>query len=290
MSKLLFKLYSFFNRSSAVNQYYFFLPNIGNGFDSEIHITNYFQNTTSPALCNLSVCLYKFDFKDHCWELIDKLDFNEYGFLIISSRKYGKKIGDLVVASLHKQDEALRKFSDALPTSSVKKNDFSPHAVRCRLVFKKRGAVSSYMADYPKNMTYIQKGSAFSYGHLLSHQHKYGRTIVIFVSISNKNLSDHSTIKLFDVSSCKVIHAQKIISNKANFFLINNIHLHKKSIALITQGLSGIPIYLSEFVNKDGIVFLSCEHSHPPAEYFFSNSNQNQINLKKSWFEKLLKI
>jgi hypothetical protein len=290
LNNFLFKLYSFFKKNALTNKYYFFLPNIGHGFTSEIVVTNYSQNSSSPQrFDNLFIALHTFDQKSKTWNLIRELRFDKCGVIIITSDKYTKKEGDLLVVSLHEFGQILPKKSAYLPVSDIKKNDFSPHSVRCRLLFKKNSAFTSYMAEYPKRMTFIKNGSAFSYGHLLANQNPLASTLILFVNISDLNLNFNGAfMKLFDVSTGNAIFSNKILPNMANVHWIENKKINKKSLALISQGLSGIPIFISEYKSPLGKVRLSCEHSHPPSEYFFSNPIQNQTLLKKNWFKKLL--
>jgi hypothetical protein len=290
LNNFLFRLYCFFKKNTFINQYYFFLPNIGHGFTSEIIITNYSQNSTKPEnFINIFIALHIFDSNTNIWKLIDKVNFNKQGIAIISSKKYTKNQGDLVVASLHKANQILTNKSTYLPHSIIKKNDFSPHTVRCRLLFKKNRSFSSYMSEYPKKMTSIINGSAFSYGHLIAHQCNLAYTLILFVNISDKTSSaDNAFMKLIDVNSGKIIFSNKIFPNKANICFIKNSKIKQKPLALVTQRLSGIPIFISEYKNILGKTRLSCEHSHPPSEYFFSNSLLSQTLLKKNWFKRFL--
>jgi hypothetical protein len=290
MIRLVYNFYSFIKRNSTDNKYYFFLPNIGHGFTSEIIITNYSQNSTKPEnFKNLFIALHFFDPNTNLWMLIDKVNFNRQGIAIISSKKYTKKEGDLVVASLHKAKQTLANKSKCLPDSSIKKNDFSPHSVRCRLLFKKKGSFSSYMSEYPRKMTSILHGSAFSYGHLIAYQSNLAYTLIVFINITDTNSSiENAFMKLIDVNTGKIIFSNKIFPNKANICFIKNSKIKQKSLAFVTQKLSGIPIFISEHKNSLGKIRLSCEHSHPPSEYFFSSTLQYQTLLKKNWFKKLL--
>lgn len=277
-------------RNSGVNQYYFFLPNIGNGFTTEIAITNHSQNSISPEKFDrLLIAIHSFDQKRNIWVLLDKLKFDSEGVTIISSKKYTKKEGDLAVASFHDENQKLNHVSSSLPMSSIKKNDFSPHTVRCRLSFRKQGCFSSYMSEYPKKMTFMKSGSSFSYGHLLSNQNSLSSTVVAFINISDIKIESlNQTMKLIDIDAGKIIFSEKILPNKANIHFIKNNKIKGKSLAFVTQGLSGIPIFISEYKNKFGEMRLSCEHSLAPSEYFYENALPNQKNLKANWFKKLL--
>lgn len=277
-------------RNSGVNQYYFFLPNIGNGFTTEIAITNHSQNSISPEKFNrLFMAIHGFDHKRNIWVLLDELKFNPEGVAIISSKKYTKKEGDLAVVSLHNKNQILKHTSTSLPMSSIKKNDFSPHSARCRLSFKKQGSFSSYMSEYPKKMTFMKGGTSFSYGHLLSHQNSLSSTVIVFINISDVKIEAlNQTMKLIDIDTGKIIFSEKILPNRANVHFIKNNKIKKRSLALVTQGLSGIPIFISEYKNKFGEMRLSCEHSLAPSEYFYGNALFNQKNLKTNWFRRLL--
>lgn len=290
MIKIIFKIYSFLIKNSGTNQYYFFLPNIGNGFTSEILITNHSQNSTAPEkFIDLFIALHAFDHKLNVWKLVDKVKFNASGIIKISSKKYTKNKGDLVVASIHKINQIMHEFSSSLPQSDIKKNDFSPHSVRCRLLFRKEESFSSYMSEYPKKMTFVKNGSAFSFGHLLSHQDSLASTTIAFINISDTEvLSPNTYMKLINIETGKTILTKKIFNNKVAVHTLRNNKIKNKSLALITQGLAGIPIYISQYRNKLGQLRISCEHSHPPSEYFFENAAFNQKNMKINWFKKLL--
>jgi len=253
-------------------------------------ITNHSQNSTIPETFKyLSIALHTFDHKVNLWRLVDKVNFSTNGIAVITSKEYCKKKGDLIVASIQNINQKIDKYTSILPDCSVKKNDFSPHTVRCRLLFRKQGSFSSYMSEYPKRMTLIKSGSAFSYGHLLSHQNKLASTLIIFVNICNENIKNSNQyIKLIDVISNRTIFRKTISANKVTVQSIKNNKIKNKSLALVAQGLSGIPIYISEYKDRSGRLKLSCEHSHPPTEYFFNNSIQNQKTLKNNWFKKLI--
>jgi len=285
--KLTYKIASILRKTKGQGQCYFMLPILGDLLNSEVFLTNSVQNTTKPFhFKNIIAVAHIYDHTKSKWMNLRSFNFDESGCLIIKSSYFSLPIESLVVISIQKNNFDLSASLQNLPDSFIKKNDFSPHTIRCRLAFYKRKAYSSYMSEYPSKMTFIPHGSSFSYGHLLKHQVGMIYSFIAFVNISRLNLSQNGVIRILDIDSGEVIFLGEAIKNKVNLIKVDAREFKKKNLALFVDGMVGVPIYISAFKNSRNDLELSVEHSHPPAEYFFNEANKYQNILKKCWFNK----
>lgn len=285
--KLAYKIASILRKTKGQGQCYFMLPILGDLLNSEVFLTNSVQNTTKPFhFKNIIAVAHIFDHTKSNWKNLRSFNFDDSGCLIIKSSYFSLPIRSLVVISIQKNNFDLSANLENLPDSFIKKNDFSPHTIRCRLGFYKKKAYSSYMSEYPSKMTFIPSGSSFSYGHLLKYQAGMIYSYIAFINISRLNLSQNGTMRVLDIDSGEPIFLGGSIKNKVNLIKVDAHDLKNKNLALFVDGMVGVPIYISVFKNSRNDFELSVEHSHPPAEYFFNEANKYQNILKKCWFNK----
>lgn len=283
-----YKFYERIRKFFIDDQCYFFLPLIDE-YDTSLSLTSIVQNSTKfYKFKNLFARVWFFDKRNNYWINLTNFNFNNKNVLEIFSKDFTKYQGKTNLLLIAIDNSVRHKYSRNMPSSFIKKIDFSPHTIRGKHSFIKNNISSGYMGEYPKKMTKIRSGNAFSYINMFHSQPLKSKSTIIFINFS-EHYHEEGRLLVVDLDENRVIFSKKTYSNETCSISLKNKIFFGKKIALFSLGHVGIPIYINEYgANKKKT--LSVEHSHPPSEYFFSDIYKHQAILKTNWLKKYEKF
>jgi len=130
-----------------------------------------------------------------------------------------------------------------------------------------------------------QNGTLLSFGPFL----QYGKDIenyLIFLNVENSAATRTAEIEIYTANRLNLKGKFTVRNNSSNIIALNDLELNKDDLLLVMcKKMAGIPLYFSRTI--DG-VYMSLEHSHPPASFVVhGNRWEAQKLLKKNWFNKV---
>lgn len=155
---------------------------------------------------------------------------------------------------------------------------------RANLRILSKSSATSYMGDYPGNMTIKNKGSFVSISPMIQKGDSV-QTDLIFVNITSKPERPRATLKIATIKGRRVIGTIEVNTNAVSRACLND-YSTSEPYYIYSDEIFGIPIYFSYNSGKN---LLSMEHTHPPVEYLFSKNRYNFIReMKQYWLRKTL--
>ena len=213
--------------------------------------------------------LFQAKIKSNSWifEKIDSNQANYKGDFIILDNLDNERIfflaNDNEIQKLNKNElSEINNFTDTFP------------AFRSNLkIYLENGGFSSYQSEYPFDMI-EKKGSILTPISTLLNLNA-DKNYLIFKNIYKDPIKEQFNGYFIDIENKKILNEIKFFTNTTNHVEVEK-SLIKPEIYLCTRNYLGIPIYLSI---KDK--HLSCEHTHPPHEYFFGKNKFKNVKTLK---------
>ncbi len=268
---------------------YQFLIGLGDGITSELTLSKVVSNQCDivPFSIAYKVGVYTQDSQSTEWVKVDERIFGRSIFLSFSSKDYNLNDGEIAVIVPVPIGTNLNQLTNTLPPPIFRKMDRSPVNERGMVRFVRDGSQSSYQGEYPHQMSSRVKGSVISFGALLSGQPNFTHTKIILINICSSLLPKKDKFKchLSSVSTKKNLQVRDYTHNSCAIFEVDH-SLISEDLVLSSHHTNGIPIFISYNPDIKGSM-ISVEHSHPPSEYFFGNTDIGLRTLKKCWLPKL---
>jgi len=266
---------------------YLFIANVGDNIINSVHISKFVPNrlAKSPKYIDFKVGVYTQTQANVNWKKIDEVSFNGENNIILSSSDYNLEIGQLAVVIPCEIGFELKESLRVLPKPINRKFDSAQVSERATIAFKRGKAVSSYQGEFPYKMS-IVKGTFLAFDALAFNSQKGIHNKLILINIFSQELSEKKQFSLYMKNSItnEIIKKRTYIHNSA---AIMNFDCNKDlSYIFYSKDTLGIPIFISYHEDLDSN--LSVEHSHPPCEYFFGETQFiGQQELKTNWLSKL---
>ena len=263
---------------------YLFLANVGDEIVNSVYLSKFIPNrmSQSKAKVTYKVGVYTQNFESINWKKIDEIEFNTNNNIILNSNDYALYVGQLAVIIPVDISVDLRDEYVILPKPLSRKIDLSPVNERATISFIKANAFSSYQGEFPYQMSRI-KGTFLAFDSLMKDKNKAIKTKIVFINIYSDKLTEKKSFNLnvANINTNEKIINRKYVHNSAS--IINMKAIEGTEICFYSKDTLGIPI----FISYDDTDYLSVEHTHPPAEYFWNNKFKGQQILKKHWLSRL---
>jgi hypothetical protein len=264
---------------------YFFLVNVGDGIVSSVCLSKFTPNrlSKSPLEIKYKVAIYTQDLNSTIWKKIDEVGFGNSNNIILESSDYNLEVGQLAVIVPCNTEDTLDDNVDILPKPFSRKVDCSQVNERATISFKRGKDYSSYQGEFPYQMSRV-KGSFLAFDSLILGNFDSIKTKIVFINIHSEVLAIKDPFKLFvaNIKTKETILSKGYVHNSA--CIINIPSFENCGHVFYSKSTLGIPIFIS--YNQEG-GYLSVEHTHPPAEYFWSNKIEGQRELKQNWLSQL---
>jgi hypothetical protein len=264
---------------------YFFLVNVGDGIVSSVCLSKFIPNrlSKSPIGIKYKVAIYIQNLDSTIWKKIDEVEFNNSNNITLKSSSYDLEVGQLAVVVPCNIEAVLDDSVNILPEPLSRKVDHSPVNERATISFKKGNVYSSFQGEFPYQMSKI-KGAFLTFDPLILGNSKDIKTKIVFINIHSKILTVKDYFELFvaDIKTKETILSKGYMHNSACIIDISSSE--DSGYVFYSKETLGIPIFIS-YDEKGG--YLSVEHTHPPAEYFWNNKIEGQRLLKQNWLSQL---
>jgi hypothetical protein len=259
---------------------YLFLVNVGDDIINSINLSKITPNrrAKSQKFLDYKVGIYTQTADSKKWSKVDEVKFNNKNNIILNSTDYSLTVSQLAVVIPVNEDFILEDNYYSLPTPISRKVDSSPVNERANISFNKNGVFSSYMGEFPYQMSKI-KGSHLSFDALVKDTNRNIKTLLVFINIHSSKISNKKALT-FSVANMKTkekIKSQEYFLNSAAIVEFNVTK--DVDICFYSKDSLGVPI----FISYDTSNYISVEHTHPPSEFFWNNKMKAQQILKKNW-------
>jgi hypothetical protein len=263
---------------------YLFLTNVGDEIVSSVHLSKFVPNRESQSRVDIDykVGIYTQKFENFFWEKLGEAEFGRNNNIILNSNDYDLDVGQLAVVVPVDIDVDLNDEYTILPEPLSRKVDLSPVNERAAIFFSKDNAYSSYQGEFPHQMSKI-KGTFLAFDSLMKGNNANIKTKVVFINIHSNKLDEKQvfSLNMANIDTKKTVYSQKYVHNSAG--IIDTKVIDNTEACFYSKGTLGIPI----FISYDDFGYLSVEHTHPPAELFWSNKFKGQQILKNNWLSQL---
>tara|TARA_A100001011_G_C14116129_1_gene759163 strand:- start:85 stop:876 length:792 start_codon:yes stop_codon:yes gene_type:complete len=215
------------------------------------------------------------------WKISKSVNNFDDDFYFVES----KNLSDNEIYFLSLKSELDFNFNHEIEIDCIK--DFSNYtntkpAYRCSLnIENNNGGFSSYQSEYPFKMT-NGNGSVLSPITNLLNKNS-DKKIIFFRNIYHLPLNLEFDAYIIDYKEKKILDKKTFLTNKTNFFKIENDYL-SDGVFLFVDGFLGIPIYYMEKKNH-----ISFEHTHPLTEYILDKNRYKIISDLKNEFKNIIK-
>ena len=262
---------------------YLFLVNVGDNIINSINLSKFIPNRRSKSWHEIEYKLGVFTQNTNSlkWNKIDEVEFNKSNNINLKSTDYLLDVGQLAVVIPINIEFIFEKEYFILPEPIRRKIDLSPINDRANICFHKNNAFSSYMGEFPYQMSKI-KGSHLSFDPLMKDVNRHIKNKFVFINIHSNKLKNKDSLE-FSIANIKTkekILSQRYVLNSA--CIINVQPENDVEICFYSKDSLGLPIFIS-YDDK----YLSVEHTHPPSEYFWNNKMKGQQLLKTNWLSQL---
>jgi len=251
--------------------YFFFLKNINNNFNSKIDIFNlapmesFYNNKIKKKYVKV------FFLNKSKWEIINYDEVLPYEIKTYDLNELNKKYKEQsFFISLFDKNQDIFQDNNYMNSEPTWRSNIS---------IRSKHSSASYQGEIPSTIT-KRKISLVSCNPM-SQDNDNTNSFFYLVNLLKEPIKLEFTVDIINSKKSK-IGSLKCYTNTINFFDISKYTVNNEFLIFKSQDHGGIPIYFN-FTND--YKFMSLEHTHPPVEYVYGgNRIKIQKEKKKYWF------